>query len=333
MGKARRMPFFEVVNTPGGAGGGAGSSPASTGRSGVGPVRPSPPGPSAPAPGVAGGRSGLAPTHDLPAEAPPGAAHSARPGALRSLLGAARPASRPNPQPQPEPELLEGPPESAGPEAPKVIALSSNTVLIAAAVVVVVMVILWSIAYKAGQSSERGRLPSDSAFVNGDSPALPPDSTPVIKDPIGRNDPGSQPAQPDRRAATPPKPDLTQGEPVPVPAVKDGILGVDPRQPGNNYLELGIFAYRDAAEAIAFLKANGTDAAAVPLKGVDPEQAKAKNSNCLVFLLEGVPSGSFKTSGRVNEIVSEVRRLGKIFQKQHRGASDFSEPLWRLKRN
>lgn len=235
-------------------------------------------------------------------------------------------------------------PSAGDPEQPKVLVVSLNTVLLAVAIVVGLVVAVWSLAYRTGQKDERGRLPGgDSALLSGELPSQPP----VIDDPIrpgGSTPTPPRPAQAGRNegllgspagadsgagagAASTGRPDLV------TPRANDGVLSTDPRQPGNNYLELGVLAYRDVAEAIAFLKTHGVDAAAVPLKGVDPAKAKANNAPCLLFLLEGVPSGSYKTSSRVGEMTSEVRRLGKVFQKEHKGASDFSEPLWRLKRN
>jgi hypothetical protein len=218
-------------------------------------------------------------------------------------------------------------------EERRVLAVSMNTVLIAGAIALLVVLGVWTGGYLSGQSAERQRLPGNSAFNSDNTPVTPPPSEPIA-DPLKQ--PGnstSAPAPGRDRVQTPgAEPGAGDSSAGTAGGVgEQGILSKDPRQPGYNYLELAVLTYSDATEAIEYLTKNGIPTAGVPLNGVDPRAAKAKNVKCLLFVLEGSPSQGYKSESNVqrrSEIESTVRRLGKVFQKEHKGASDFSEILW-----
>lgn len=99
-----------------------------------------------------------------------------------------------------------------------------------------------------------------------------------------------------------------------------------------NYLELCTLTYRDAVQAVEFLGANGLKAGMAPAqKGVDPAKAAANNLPHVIFLADGVPSDRFRaTEGERARLSARVEQVGRKFQKDLRGASDFSRPMWRL---
>jgi hypothetical protein len=49
----------------------------------------------------------------------------------------------------------------------------------------------------------------------------------------------------------------------------------------------------------------------------------------LVFALEAIPSDQYRTTERKRqELVEKVRRIGKKWQSEEKGPSDFGEPGW-----
>ncbi len=109
-------------------------------------------------------------------------------------------------------------------------------------------------------------------------------------------------------------------------------IGADPRQPGLNYLELCTLTYRDGLAAVEFLGKNGLRAGLVPAqKAVDPAKAAANNGPHVVFILDGIPSDRFRASEKERAaLIKRVEDVGRRFQREQRGASDFSRPAWRL---
>lgn len=109
-------------------------------------------------------------------------------------------------------------------------------------------------------------------------------------------------------------------------------IGADPRQPGLNYLELCTLTYRDGLTAVEFLGKNGLRAGLVPAqKAVDPAKAAANNGPHVVFILDGIPSDRFRASEKERAaLIKRVEDIGRRFQREQRGASDFSRPAWRL---
>jgi len=104
--------------------------------------------------------------------------------------------------------------------------------------------------------------------------------------------------------------------------------GVDPRESGKNYLYLATLPRDDAAKAVDFLRQNGVDAHFLV---VDSSTGGANNAGpgaCRVFVLPGFSRDELKTTNAQN-LESEVLRLGKVWQKDHRGSSNFAMPEWR----
>jgi hypothetical protein len=111
------------------------------------------------------------------------------------------------------------------------------------------------------------------------------------------------------------------------------VVQADPRVPGNNYLELCPLTWKDAEPAVRFLQAHGVRATAIPNnKKVDPAKPEPNNP-FLIIVDQPYASGNFRaTQAERNALVAEIRRLGKKWQAEHRGASDFADPMWRLQK-
>ena len=213
------------------------------------------------------------------------------------------------PVPRQEPVRTVG--STAGPK--RGIQITTNTLWLGVAVVMAIAATVWFFAFKMGEQKKlndvKERLidtPKDAGTPN------------VPLNPQGTG-PGSQPpgVQPD-----------------PVPPQADPNPLADPRKPGNNYLHIVILPWKDAEKAVAFLNRSGLPAFAVPdkkLGPIDPAEARAKNRNHLVFALESIPSGQYTASERKRQdLIDRVRQIGKKWQREEKGPSDFGEPGWAL---
>ena len=135
--------------------------------------------------------------------------------------------------------------------------------------------------------------------------------------PVGGSVPGTGPG-----IATAPVP---EPEPAPEPAA-------DPRKPGNNYLHIVTLEAKEADRAVAYLAKNGVPAGVSPNKKlgkIDLAEARAKNLPLLVFALDPVPSDQYSALQRKRtDLIEKVRTVGKKWQREEKGPSDFGEPLW-----
>jgi hypothetical protein len=213
---------------------------------------------------------------------------------------------------------------------------------------------LWVIAYRKGVADEQRNL---IAYTSGGDPAARP-----AADPLAQPRPVGTPSVPQSRLLAPGQPQSPSQTPSPTPGLgarpsgsvppaqpttaqappagtsnADGTpekiepkaLDVDPRKPGFNYLEIVRLTWNDAEEAVNFLRANKVNAVAVPVRKVDPAEARAKNLPHLVLVADGVPSDRFRvTAAERAALVERIRALGQKFQREERGASDFAEPGW-----
>jgi hypothetical protein len=144
-------------------------------------------------------------------------------------------------------------------------------------------------------------------------------------------------ATPPSQAAAPiPAPAIYQGDATPAasapanvpPEVSDPTL-IDPRKPGVNYLHIATLAWKDAHRAVVYLNEHGVAAAAAPAKPVDPLEARAKNLPHVVFAIDGVPSDQYRASAAKRQALEErVRSIGKRWQREEHGPSDFGQPGW-----
>lgn len=186
--------------------------------------------------------------------------------------------------------------------------LPASTMLIVLAVLIAVVAVTWTIAFRMGAQNE-------AAKMVGQFPAAP--GTPAVSGPEPRENP------------TPPAPaPLPRPQPPEQKTAPGGFEpGQDQRIPGHNYLYLGTLMERDAAAGTAFLTQNGVPAFYV----VDRAKAGGNNRPCRMYAAMGVPSDRYSAMQRErDELVRKVEELGRRWQREHRGASDFRQPQWTL---
>jgi len=214
-------------------------------------------------------------------------------------------------------------PEASGPDrawAPNwlggsMIRIPVNALSIGVALAIVLALVAWIMGVVTGQS----RAERDLAQF-GRQP-------PPITDPLSEPTSGGTPSNADRPRS--PGPAVQRSESFGTLTSK-GILDGDPREPGLNYLALAVLPADNAVAAIQFLSANGLEAFALP---VDSGLPKANNPNPArtyrLYAFLGVSSEEYKRRAtKVTNLEAEVARLGAVWQKQHRGASNFSRTQW-----
>lgn len=218
------------------------------------------------------------------------------------------------------------PASAVGPAGPAWARNRSTVILLLVATLMILMVVVWSMAYRMGhQTGQKSILqhtdPGDAAIITGQNPtATPSAELPSV---------GTTPkTTPDRTAAT---------KPAPMPATAPGmppITGADPRKPGFNYLEICPLTWKDAEPAVRFLQASGVRATAVSLSATVDLARPKPNDRFLVLVDQPFPSGEgFRAAlSEREQLIAKIRRLGKQFQSEKRGASDFADPMFRLQR-
>lgn len=194
--------------------------------------------------------------------------------------------------------------------------LPASTLLILLAVLIAVVAVAWTIAFRMGVQAEAAKkgeqfpdAPSPDQLVSG----------PASGQPSGSPSPNAGDGGAARPATPAPQPKPTP----PTPAA----TGSDPRIPGYNYLYLGTLTERDATAGVTFLTQNGVPAFYV----VDRSKGGANNPPCRIYAAEGVPSDRYRDSQRErDELVRKVEEVGRRWQRDHKGASDFRQPYWTL---
>ncbi|MBX3403924.1 MAG: hypothetical protein KF699_10990 [Phycisphaeraceae bacterium] len=186
--------------------------------------------------------------------------------------------------------------------------LPTSTMLIVLAVLIAVVAVTWSVAFRMGAQNEAAKMGEQFPEAPG---------TPVVSGPqTSENRPPPSPA---------PVPKPQPPEQKPAPAGPEP--GQDQRIPGHNYLYLGTLMERDAAAGTAFLTQNGVPAFYV----VDRVRAGGNNRPCRMYAAMGVPSDRYSAMQRErDELVRKVEELGRRWQREHKGASDFRQPQWTL---
>ncbi|GJQ30378.1 MAG: hypothetical protein HBSAPP03_22620 [Phycisphaerae bacterium] len=204
--------------------------------------------------------------------------------------------------------------------------LSPNAAYIAVAVTAVLVIVAYIVGFKVGTAKEAARAEKDLAAAFGNRPSITEPGTGQPQQPRSGNEPNRTPTQPDTPQGGQPQgnqPLLSTG---PILSRLGSIP--DPREPGKNYLSLAILPKVDCESAIRFLAANATDAIAVPL---DSNGNEANNpgpaGRYQLFVLPGFLAGELRSSA-AQALEAKVARLGPIWQKEHRGSSDFRMPQW-----
>lgn len=164
----------------------------------------------------------------------------------------------------------------------------------------------------------------------GSSDQVAPPTQP--KAPAPKADAGRSGKPPERPAAPPAA--APSGQPYSGPPIitAKGLLYGDPRQSGLNYLHLATLQRADAEAAISFLSANGQEAIGVP---VDAGGGGANNPNptgkYVLIALPGITGEQWskKMTARTN-LEGQTARIGQVWQRDHKGSSNFAKPEWRL---
>lgn len=223
----------------------------------------------------------------------------------------------PRPAPSPSP---------AAPAYPvgSTLRLTTNAVYIAIAVVSVLLIGMYILGFKIGTAKEAEKADQQLGPAFRDRPVV--------------TEPGLQPAP--RIAETPTTPtNPPAANPAapqrPAPAATGPILTVrgstaDPRQKDLNYLALARLPRSDCEAAIQFLAANGVEAFAVPL---DQNDREANNPGPLgryrLYVMPGITSEQYKTDHPTKSgLQTRVAQLGQVWQKEHRGSSNFGSTGW-----
>jgi hypothetical protein len=189
------------------------------------------------------------------------------------------------------------------------ITLTASTLWIGLGASILFAIIVYSVVYKL-------------AFGRGESSALRDlKGGAPITEPL-RND-QSIPVNPNL-VSPPPKTSPLPGPATPAAPVVNAPNG-DPRVAGFNYLTIASKMDKDTAErAVAFLSDNGVPAFAVAKPG-----SAANNGSYTVYALKGITREMLRARApERTELEEKVARLGKTWQKEHKGQTDFSKTFW-----
>jgi hypothetical protein len=104
----------------------------------------------------------------------------------------------------------------------------------------------------------------------------------------------------------------------------------DPRTPGLNYLVLATLDETEAVRAIRFLADAGLNCLGVPARGpVDRGREGGNTPSYRLVVLAGITGQDFREARPVRtRLEADVRRLGQVWQREHRGSSNFGKPAW-----
>jgi len=235
------------------------------------------------------------------------------------------------------------------------LAIPVNVLYLGVALLLVCAIAVYALGVSIGEQRAAARLASGTLNIDpkitepGDPGNLVSNSlSGTISGATGqqpRTNPGAMPGfdgGPAQQSRPPtPKPVVTNQTPtttyvVPVGGIltSRGVIMSDPRVPELNYLALASLAEDDAKAAIAFLSVNGIDAIGIQTtQAVDRSGSAANNQGpARVYRLYSIPGisrdeFSQKLTARTN-VEANVARIGNVWQKEHRGASNFSRTQW-----
>ncbi|USN99639.1 MAG: hypothetical protein H6810_02975 [Phycisphaeraceae bacterium] len=201
------------------------------------------------------------------------------------------------------------------------VAVPVTWLYVAAAAALLLLVLAYGLGYRVGAAAEReeiGRFaPRESQQTRIEDP--------LTDDPSPKQDPGAKPSPGSATGA---------GARNPAPGTivtAAGLVPVDPRIEGSNYLELATLPRDQAEAAVRYLASQGEEAIAVPVNGVDRRGSRPNTSDRYRVIALGlaVPGDRYSSSTAERErFERRLARLGKAWADQG-GASDFSDPLWR----
>lgn len=230
---------------------------------------------------------------------------------LFELMGEPRRPARPmSAAPEPTPLHFDEP-EARVFGSSRALRVPMGYLFIAGAVAVAAMALAYSIGFQAGQS-KRDRMDARQIAngVTGD--------TEPIRDPLLAPAKTSAPPRQQTVANAPPK----QSTPsqATTPSRPASPIGGDPRLPDMNYFIVAYYGPELAKRAVEFLRANGVEAAAI-----------SANNGQFHYVVSLKPFTAAEVgSPAYEEHKSQLKRLGRIWKRDHKGPDDFSE-VWAQK--
>lgn len=197
------------------------------------------------------------------------------------------------------------------------------------AVALVLIVGAWAGGYRIGYTDGRDEM---SQFVRTDQPVVSPQS-----DPTGSSRPDPATTRPADRGTAPATNQANNQQPTNPSASRTldaimtptGFRPDDPRTPGMNYLMLATLPTVQASEAISFMRANGVTIIGVPQ--LDSGRGSANNPSRYTLYSLGLAIPGNRWSAMSNQRAEHqqmIAELGKRWQREQQGGSDFSQPLW-----
>jgi hypothetical protein len=220
--------------------------------------------------------------------------------------------------PAPEREVVLAPQASGG-GAPRIdfkrpVTVTMFAVWLAVACVMGVGLVLWMAAYKLGFNNGEGKAVKDLGGHGGGNGAI---TEPLRNEPI--------PVNPRLITKAPPAPTGATGgdskgvTPPPAP------VGDGQRVAGLNYLVIATKLDKETADrAAAFLTENGVPGLVVRAGG------SANNTGSYtLYGQQGITREQLRARDPVRtELEAKVAKLGKVWQKEHKGRTDFSQTYW-----
>ena len=202
----------------------------------------------------------------------------------------------------------------------KVVRLTMSRVYLVIAAVLLLLVLVWAGAYQIGRSAGKDEMES----LIDDRPVVLPQRDP---DPIAQN---PDPIRYEPIESTPTDPPRSPARGVVGVLSPQGFLQSDPREPGMNYLQLGVLDAQQAGDAIEFMALHGETVIGVPL---DSRGGSANNPvrYTLYSLGLAVPSEQYRSmESQRRSHVERIASLGDRWVRERRGGSDFSpsKTLW-----
>lgn len=202
----------------------------------------------------------------------------------------------------------------------RVVKLTMSRVYLAIAAVLLLLVLVWAGAYQIGRSAGKEEM---EALID-DRPVVLPQRE---QEPIAQN---PDPTRFEPIQATPTNPPRSPARGTARVLSPQGLLQSDPREPGMNYLQMGVLDAAQASDAIEFMALQGETVIGVPL---DSRGGSANNPvrYTLYSLGLAVPSEQYRSmESRRRSHVERIASLGDQWVRERRGGSDFSpsKTLW-----
>ena len=183
----------------------------------------------------------------------------------------------------------------------------------------------WTLGFRSGNQAGK----EEMSQLVGDQPIVTPPLTHPAATELELNTP-AEPATDNQPIANPEPAQNTPSQANPSGIMSpSGFLSQDPREHGLNYLVLATLNTEQAADAISFLYSNGITVIGVPV--VDSRGSRANNPSryTLYSLGVAIPGNQWSAMSQARmQHQQRIANLGARWQRERRGASDFSQTNW-----